>query len=179
MENKLTQERLKELLHYDPDTGNFTWLVTNSPRALKGSKAGYIDSNGYNSIRINTRLYNAARLAWLYVEGYFPENDVGYINRVKHDCRWANLRHSMRYCTSRNNKMNKNNTSGITGVTSKNGKWWVQMTIKSKRHNLGLFTDLIDAAKERWKYEIKYNYPNCRTTSTAYQYLKEHGVIEC
>ena len=43
----LTRERLKELLHYDPETGTFIWLLPLSKRTPLGSKAG---TNAYGYI---------------------------------------------------------------------------------------------------------------------------------
>ena len=82
----LTQSRLKELLHYNPETGIFTWLV--SKKGVKiGNIAGSVNSIGYRYISVDRILYKASRLAWLFIEGYFPENDVDHINRIRDDDR--------------------------------------------------------------------------------------------
>lgn len=91
MKNKLTQKRLKKLLYYNPDTGIFTWKI-NSRRSLKDAPAGNLHPSGYIRIGIDSKEYRAHRLAFLYMEGYIPENDVDHINRVRDDNRWKNLR---------------------------------------------------------------------------------------
>ena len=94
MDNILTQKRLKELLHYDPETGRFTHLLNRSTNA-KGGIAGSINkSDGYNRLYIDGKIYKGSRLAWLYVHGYFPENIVDHINKVRDDDRFINLRQS-------------------------------------------------------------------------------------
>lgn len=68
----MTQENLKRLLHYDPDTGIFTWLATGSGRKI-GQPAGSAWNGGYRFIHIFGRDIQAARLAWLYVHGELPD----------------------------------------------------------------------------------------------------------
>jgi len=55
--SKLTQIRLKELLHYDPDTGLFTWLRP----GWKGVIAGTHHPSGYIHIRVDNKPYRAHR----------------------------------------------------------------------------------------------------------------------
>lgn len=99
----LTQEKLKELLHYNPQTGFFTW-VKSKGRAKAGSIAGCPDKDGYILIGINRKLYKAHRLAFIYMEGSEPSHDVDHINRVTGDNRWSNLRHATRSQNNINRK---------------------------------------------------------------------------
>jgi hypothetical protein len=87
----LTVERLRELLTYDPETGELRWRVTRR-RAAKGSLAGTLNRNGYRNIEVEQRCYKAHRLAWLYVTGEWPKETIDHINCKRDDNRWANLR---------------------------------------------------------------------------------------
>ena len=144
----ITQERLKELLHYDPETGIFTWK-TSRGGSKKGDIAGCINTPGYRTISVDRGRYNASRLAWLFVEGYFPENDIDH----------------------------KDNKSGITGVSwnKEKQKWRVRVAILGKEIFLGHFTKKIDAAMARWRGEVKHGPLGCNTTSSAYRYIQKHG----
>ncbi len=62
----ITQAELKEILHYDPDTGEFTWLVSPAKNVKSGDRAGCLADNGYRHIGINGNTYKEHRLAWLY-----------------------------------------------------------------------------------------------------------------
>jgi len=122
---KLTQKRLKELLRYDPETGEMVWLVARSNIIKPGDTAGGLGSDGYWRIRTNNKLYRRARLAFLYMEGYFPEHQVDHWNRVRIDDRWVNLRHATHACNMQNRGVQVNNTSGVTGIRwRKKGKKW-------------------------------------------------------
>ena len=169
--NQIIQKRLKEILHYDPETGIFRWLVTRGGRT-PGTIAGSINKlSGYRHIRINGKIYRAARLAHLYVEGYFPEHDMDHRDRNKNNDAWENLRHVSRLCNTRNRKIHCNNTSGITGVhwSKKDNTWIALIGVKY----LGCFNNLIDAVKARWEAEKKYDWSDCNTTSSAFNFLQE------
>ena len=179
---KLTQARLKELLDYDPETGVFTRLktVSNASGAKKSDIAGCINkTDGYRRIRIDGKDFLASRLAFLYMEGYFPEYDVDHKNRIRYDDRWCNLRHASRQCNLRNCSTRSDNKSRIVGISwlKRDQKWRASITISGKAFNLGHFISKLDAAKTRWEAEKKHNFPNCNTTSTAYQYLQSKGGI--
>src|SRR5690606_34614864 len=88
----LTQQRLKELLYYDPETGIFTRLVGRSgPRARAGDVAGSDNGKGYIRIYVDGRPYKAHRLAWFYMHGEWPE-EIDHRNGERADNRLSNLR---------------------------------------------------------------------------------------
>lgn len=105
----LTQERLRELLDYNPDTGQFTWKVRRSRCADKGSIAGCVDKHGYICIKIDQKRYFAHRLALFWANGEWPPDETDHINRDPKDNRLANLRPASR-------KLNALNT-GARGYT--------------------------------------------------------------
>lgn len=91
----ITLERLKELLHYDPSTGKFTWRVQRTGRG--GSKPGDIagtvhGARGYLRVVIDRERLYLHRLAWMYVYGAMPIGVVDHINRNPSDNRIVNLR---------------------------------------------------------------------------------------
>lgn len=87
----ITQERLKELLEYDPETGIFTNRVQRHLRGKIGEPTGKPNKLGYVFITLEKSTYHASRLAWLYMTGTWAEGDVDHINRNRSDNRWANL----------------------------------------------------------------------------------------
>jgi hypothetical protein len=178
-ENALTQERLKEVLHYDPDTGIFTWLISPVGTVPAGSIAGCRYTEGYIHITIDRVVYRSHRLAFLYMEGYFPEYLVDHIDRNPSNNAWTNLREVSNRCNCRNRKVTITNKSGVTGVFwyAARNKWLATIKTIKKNTFLGYFTLKTDAVKARWEAEVKYGFPDCNTYSSAYLYLKEQGVI--
>jgi len=170
----LTQKRLKEVLHYDPEAGVFTWLVARGNKIKAGDIAGSVGPVGYRKIGIDGKIYKASRLACLYMEGCFPEYEVDHRDRVKNNNKWYNLRHATHQCNNRNKGVTKANTSGVVGVCfdKRRNKWRSHIMVSGKSFHLGYFANLAGAAKARWQAEKKYNYPNCNITSSALDYLK-------
>lgn len=138
----LTAERLREVLHYTPETGVFTWRVKLSPRAMPGSVAGHNDRrHGYRQIRIDGALYVAHRLAWLHVYGVWPTQFIDHINGDRADCRMLNLREADITLNSQNRRKAKaGSESGFLGV-SRNGRagWAATISANKKRLHLGTF----------------------------------------
>jgi|FLOH01.1.fsa_nt_gi hypothetical protein len=178
---KLTQERLYEVLDYDPETGIFVWNIEHGAgRPSLGDIAGCVsNANGYRYINIDCHTYRSSRLAFMFMEGYFPEYFVDHKDRVRDNDKWNNLRHATPSCNSRNCKLRKNNKSGVTGVswhkTSK--QWYSNIRADGRPIYLGASKKINEAIQIRWEAEKKYNYPNCQTSSSAYLYLKERGLI--
>src|ERR1700730_6426271 len=94
----LTQERLKELLSYDPETGIFRWIAKSSPfsNILIGDIAGSPLAHGYLQIKIDGEQYLQHRLAFLYMLGRLPKGEGEHANLDKADNRWCNLREATR-----------------------------------------------------------------------------------
>jgi hypothetical protein len=88
----ITQNRLKEVLSYDKDTGIFIWIKPTSRRVTKNSKAGVIYATKYVAIAIDKKRYAAHRLAWLYVHGKFPEHNIDHIDGNPSNNKIINLR---------------------------------------------------------------------------------------
>lgn len=113
----VSHPRLCELLHYDPDLGIFWWLVRNSQRAIEGSVAGAV-SNGYILIGVDGVRYKAHRLAWFYVHGVWPEEQIDHINGNRSDNRITNLRESTNAKNQQNIWLPKShNKLGLLGVS--------------------------------------------------------------
>ena len=114
----VTQERLKELLTYNPCTGLFHWRV-----ARQGSPtwkpAGCVDKlNGYRRLTVDGTVYQASRLAWLYVYGEHPQV-IDHVDRIRwHDSIWnlsngdhkANMKNSKRYINGQLHKSPRKHT---------------------------------------------------------------------
>ncbi len=137
----LTQSRLKELLHYDPETGGFTWLLRTSNRIRVGGIAGCARRDGYRIIRIDGKNHMAHRLAWLYVHGDQPPAETDHINGLRADNRIANLREATKFENQQNRAIHRRNTSGFPGVSwnKEVGKWQAHIRLESRSKYLGLF----------------------------------------
>lgn len=147
----ITQKQLKEVISYNPYTGDFTWIKATGKRYKVGDIAGYQSPDRYKQIRINTILYKSHRLAFLYMEGEFPVNIVDHINHEPSDNRWLNLRHVDRCTNQRNMQLSKRNKSGISGVSfcKVKKKWRVRFYRNKKETHLGYFSDKSEAVEVR------------------------------
>ncbi len=160
MRRELTQKRLKELLHYDEDTGLFIRKTKVSSNANVGDKAGYTRVDKYRVIQVERKLYHAHRLAWLYITGEHPQNEIDHINRDPSDNRFKNLRDVTHSMNLKNQGLSKANKSGVTGVffVRKDSVWQVYISDRGTSIFLGTFKNKQDAIKARKQAEKKYNY---------------------
>lgn len=109
-------ETLRALLDYDPETGVFTNRFRRSHRAPKGCAVGGRNGPGYTLIRLNGRTYLAHRLAWLWVHGRWPADQLDHINGIRNDNRISNLREACNAQNCANRRVHKNNRIGVKGV---------------------------------------------------------------
>jgi hypothetical protein len=164
MKKKLTQKELKRQLHYNPDTGIFTRLVSNHGKVKIGDIAGCIcNTTGYVLIVINGEQYRAHRLAWLYIKGYFPEHDIDHKFGVRDDNRWSEINHVTRICNMQNTKLYNNNKSGFPGVCWHKliNKWASRITVNKKQVGLGYYNSPLEAALARFTFEVQCSKWKC------------------
>lgn len=137
----ITQKELKSILNYNPDTGIFTWAIKPNRSIKIGDIAGSLEGRGYHRIMLNRKAYKTHRLAWLYVYGEFPLNEIDHIDQNKTNNKINNLRE----CSRGNNNCNilnrKNNKSGYKGVSwnKAKGKWISQIQSNKQKIFLGSF----------------------------------------
>lgn len=138
----ITQVRLKELLHYDSETGVFTRLSRPRCTTIKiGESAGAIDQRGYRVIKLDNGRYRASRLAWLYVRGVWPKKWIDHKSGDRANDAFANLREATPAENARNAGTGKRNTSGVKGVHYRSTvwKWQARISVNGKRVSLGHF----------------------------------------
>lgn len=144
-----TQERLRELLDYDSNTGVFRWRINkpNSP-IRAGQIAGSLRKDGYRAICLNGKKYFEHRLAFSWMTGSCP-NYIDHINRKPSDNRWTNLRPTTLLQNQGNRKQQRNNTSGARGVSwhKTNKKWNARIKINGETMSLGFFDYKENACK--------------------------------
>jgi hypothetical protein len=137
MEPRLTLARLRELMEYCPETGEFRWRVRRGGRAPAGSVAGSVEGRGYTQIRIDGRHYMAHRLAWLWTFGRWPPAQIDHRDRDRSNNRISNLRKAT------NGQNNANgagwSASGFKGVSKVGGRWMARIRRDKRERYLGLF----------------------------------------
>lgn len=149
---ELTLERLREILSYDPETGIFTWKVKTGSRALKGAVAGHICAiNRYHYVKIDRRRYPSHRLAWFYMTGAWPSDQIDHIDRDFANNAFSNLREASNAENCQNRRVRRDNTSGVTGVmwVERLGKFTVAVGANGKRRHIGVYAAFDDAVEAR------------------------------
>ena len=148
----ISQEYLKSVLSYDPDSGVFTWIgkTGSSANSFIGKEAGCIARKKNYSvrlIRVNKRLYRAHVLAWLYVYGEYPANQIDHIDGNPLNNRIDNLRDVPQTTNMQNLKSSRrDNKLGLLGVhMRRDGKYIAQITANGVAKFIGVFGNENDA----------------------------------
>lgn len=151
----LDADYLRALLSYDARTGVFKRRHS-TRRHKRGSVIGFRTTDGYQAIKIRGKFYKVHRLAWLYIHGRWPLDQIDHINRQKLDNRIENLRECSRQQNMRNTDKYRTNSSGYKNVHWVNGKWRAVVN-DGKQRTLGYFRDpqaaaIVAAQAEREVY---------------------------
>lgn len=137
----VTASELRALLHYNPETGDFTRLTGRYAGKVAGNKA----VRGNWRVNLGKDVYAAHRLAWLYMTGRWPENEIDHIDGNPLNNRFCNLREA----TSAENKQNRHvarsdNRHGLIGAylhgTAADGspRWRARIQVGGRAKCLGL-----------------------------------------
>ena len=155
----LTQE--DALFLFDYIDGGLYWKNPTHGKAVKGSKAGFINNMGYYQISIYGKKFTEHQIVYLMKNGFIPK-EIDHINGNKIDNRIENLREVTRMQNMYNKTAYKSNTSGSKNVSwkAKINKWQVAISYEGKRKYLGVFEDFefaeLVATEARNKYHGEY-----------------------
>jgi hypothetical protein len=171
----ITRERLKELMLYEPDTGNFIHRIAVGNRKA-GTFAGSIRTDGYRAVTIDGVAYKAHRLAFLYMIGRWPFPEGEHKNTNRSDNRWNNLREATKSQNKRNSRIRADSRNQFKGVRREHRglPWSARIWVDGKDVRLGSFTTE-QAAADAYKvaalrYFGEFANPDCRQVSeTAWQ----------
>jgi hypothetical protein len=152
MGKSLSAETLRSLLSFCAETGEFYWKSESRCGFKKsvlchsaGDRAGTPRKDGRIVIRVEGKLYLRYRLAWLYVYGQWPDQELDHINGNSSDDRMENLRDVPRGINQQNlRKAYKNKTSSsLLGVYTNKGRpkkpWRSSLHIDGREKYLGAF----------------------------------------
>ena len=160
----ITQDQLKHICHYNPDTGEFVRIRKRSWTGNEYECKSFPNSNGdgwgYLQMNIDRVVYKVHRLIFLYMTGEFPKCDVDHVNGNRTDNRWENLRLVSRQENLRNMGLRQSNTSGVCGASYDRNRsaWHAYIGTGNKRTHIGYFGKKEDAVKARTDAERKYEY---------------------
>lgn len=160
---QLNQTRLRELFDYNQLTGEFVFRERAAhefatPRAAAifktkclGKTAGWRHAAGYVAIKIDAGTYLAHRLAWLWVTGDWPTEEIDHINGNRADNRLTNLRAVSKLENSHNQSLRVTNKSGATGVffETRRQRWLATILNQGKATHLGYFQTFDEACAAR------------------------------
>lgn len=141
----VAHHELLEWLSYDPLTGEFTWLKGNARR--RGNRAGTVNKKGRRSVIFRKQAYAEARLAWFYVHGVWPADQLDHADRDKLNNRLANLREATNQQNSVNRGVFRNNLLGVKGVGRRpGGRFRARIRIDNVLISLGEFDTVEEAS---------------------------------
>ena len=148
----ITHAELKAVLRYYPHSGRFWWLKAKAGRQRSKPVGSPKEVASYLQIMISGVSYLAHRLAWFYMTGEWPSDEVDHEDRNKQNTAWKNLRPATHKQNSENVAVRKHSKSQIKGVhyDRKRRTWQAYIDHEGKRRHLGRHptSDLATAARK-------------------------------
>ena len=149
----LRLERLHELLAYDQATGVFTqriqYLGRQGARWKAGRVAGCVNKlTGYLTLRLDGKLYQAHRLAWLYVHGTWPTAEIDHRDGDRLNNAMSNLRDVSRRENAENMRHARaDSATGVQGASpyKKTGRFQALVRHEGRCHYLGTYDTVAEA----------------------------------
>lgn len=166
MADEIIAARVREIFHYDAETGIFIRRIRLAQRHQVGDRADFLVTSGglagYLRVAFDSKRYLAHRVAWLYVHGEWPTQDIDHINGERADNRIANLRDVPNLVNRQNIRKCRadNKGSGYLGVTLHQGKWRSRLQHNGKAIELGSF-DTPEKAHQAYLEGKRKHHPGC------------------
>ena len=136
----ITVEHVRNVLDYNPETGNFFWRKKVAQRVQIGDFAGSKHHSGYLSIFTLGKSHRAHRLAWMHYYGEMPPKYIDHINGRRDDNRIVNLRAATATLNVENRRTaQKGSASGLLGVARNGNNWQAYIGVCGKPTYLGTF----------------------------------------
>lgn len=156
--NMPTCRRVRELLHYCPDTGVFVWKSSRGS-VKAGQAAASKNAIGYVQIQIDGENYLGHRLAWLYVHGRKPKKTIDHINGDRGDNRISNLRDIEHQSNIQNQRKApvSNISSGLLGVSKIGSRWRAYIRVDDRQKHIGCFATAAQAHSAYVDAKRKYH----------------------
>lgn len=123
-------------ISYDPETGAFSWTVTNRYVVL-GERADRVNARGYRRIPYKNKTYQAHRVAWRVMTGEWPAQLVDHANGDRADNRWSNLRAATPAQNNANMRGQGRYPKGVS-FHKQVGRYQASIKVDGKCHYLGL-----------------------------------------
>jgi hypothetical protein len=144
---------LRELLTYNPESGELRWKVRPSRGVKAGDIAGTKTPQGYIKVKAKGNIYFAHRIAWALHYGEDTELHIDHKDGDKSNNRIANLRLATSSENNYNIGVKSNNTSGHRGVRKHRNKWQVMLG----NNYIGIYESREEAISARLQAEADNN----------------------
>jgi hypothetical protein len=141
-----------------------------------------VNRRGCKTGAIFDKTYSAHRIIWLWMTGSWPDPEVDHNNQNPKDNRWDNLYEADKKYQAHNRPMQRNNTSGYTGVSKNGNQWWIRYSDNEGRGQYTFFPTKKEAiaAKKATERELGYhiNHGRKKVKKQPAAWARVDGLVE-